>query len=45
MVPATSTSGSSLSSIATAPLRSPTWNTNDPERLWLSSLSTRHATV
>src|SRR3546814_7468685 len=45
MVPAASTSGLSLSSTATAPLRSPTWNTNEPERLWLSSLKTLHATV
>ena len=45
MPPNTSVAVLSPSSTAAAPVRVPSWNTNEPDRVWLSSLVTRQATV
>ncbi len=43
--PMTSSAVSEPSSRATAPVSRPTWYTNEPSSVWLSSLVTRQATV
>ena len=43
--PATSVTVLASSPMSVPPVSVPTWNTKEPERLWLSSLRTRHDTV
>ena len=45
MPPITSVAVLPPSSTATAPVRVPSWKTNEPDSVWLSSLVTRQATV